>query len=180
MDFNIKNIKAIIGLGNPGAKYSKNRHNIGFRILDKIAQDYSASWTVSDLMEHTRFSLTVNDMVQPIILIKPQTFMNDSGRVIPFLQKKGIKSENILVVHDELEKGFGKVILKLGGSARGHNGLRSIIGVMGYDFWRLRFGIGRPGNKSEVASYVLSNFTAPEEENIDVLIEKSVQNIFQK
>lgn len=176
--FDIKNIKAIIGLGNPGQKYYKNRHNIGFRILDKIAQDYNVNWNVTDLMEHVKFSLSVNDIIQPITLIKPQTFMNDSGKAISFLQKKGIKAENILVVHDELEKNFGKIIFKLGGSARGHNGLRSIINVIGYDFWRLRFGIGRPENKSDVANYVLSNFNEYEENEIDIFIGESIKKIF--
>ena len=177
--FDIKNIKVIIGLGNPGQKYYRNRHNIGFRILDKISQDYNVSWNITDLMKHVKFSLSVNDIIQPITLIKPQTFMNDSGKAISFLQKKGIKAENILVIHDELEKGFGKIILKLGGSARGHNGLRSIINVIGYDFWRFRFGIGRPENKSDVANYVLSNFSLEEESDIDILIEESIQKIFQ-
>ncbi len=176
--FDIKNIKAIIGLGNPGQKYYKNRHNIGFRILDRIAQDYDVSWNISGIMNDSRISLSVNDIVQPIILIKPQTFMNDSGKAISFLQKKGIKAENILVIHDELEKSFGKIILKLGGSARGHNGLRSIINVIGYDFWRFRFGIGRPENKSDVANYVLSNFDAEEESEIDILVGESIQKIF--
>jgi PTH1 family peptidyl-tRNA hydrolase len=84
--------------------------------------------------------------------------MNASGRVIPFLQKKGIRAENLIVVHDELEKPFGSLALKMGGSARGHNGLRSIIGLAGPDFLRLRFGIGRPKRQEEVSDYVLQRF----------------------
>ena len=147
-------IKAIIGLGNPGPQYRFNRHNIGFLIIDALADQYGEQWSSKDNMQAT----TVRINNQSVILIKPQTFMNDSGKVLSFLQKKGIKPENILVVHDELEKKFGTLALRQGGSHRGHNGLRSIIGACGQDFWRLRFGIGRPENKEDVSTYVLSNF----------------------
>lgn len=90
--------------------------------------------------------------------------MNDSGRVIPALLKQGIKAENILVVHDELEIPFGSVKLKLGGSHRGHNGLRSIIGVCGENFRRIRCGIGRPANKEDVPDYVLKPFSESEQQ----------------
>lgn len=179
MEFDIKNIKVIIGLGNPGLKYYKNRHNIGFRILDKISQNYNASWSILSIMEQTQISLSLNHSIQSIILIKPQTFMNASGKVISFLQKKGIKPENILVIHDELEKAFGKINLKFGGSARGHNGLRSIIGTIGYDFWRLCFGVGRPVDGTDIANFVLSNFSQDEEKEIDFLIDDSIKKIFQ-
>lgn len=149
------NIKAIVGLGNPGPKYVLNRHNIGFLILDQLADKYNASWDSKQNMDIAIVNIKDNN----ILLIKPQTFMNDSGKVIPFLQKKGIKAENILVVHDELEFPFGKVAVKKGGSARGHNGLRSIIEHCGKEFARLRFGIGRPVTKEMVSKYVLSNFT---------------------
>lgn len=149
-----KNIKAIIGLGNPGHQYRNNRHNIGFKVLDALAEQHSASWAEKPLVHVTEIQLNNKKM----ILIKPQTFMNSSGQVIPFLQKKGIEPENILVVHDELEKKFGSIMIRQGGSHRGHNGLRSIIGVCGQDFWRIRFGVGRPENKDDVSDYVLSNF----------------------
>jgi PTH1 family peptidyl-tRNA hydrolase len=147
-------IKAIIGLGNPGPKYHNHRHNIGFRVLDALAERHGGSWQTKDNAEIAQ--VTIND--QRIILIKPLTFMNDSGRVVPPLLKQGIKSENILVVHDELEKPFGNVGIRVGGSAKGHNGLRSIIGACGPDFARLRFGIGRPAQREDVPNYVLSNF----------------------
>ena len=101
-------IKAIIGLGNPGQKYSFNRHNIGFIVVDAIADRFYGSWDTKPNMEIA--TVIIND--KKILLIKPQTFMNLSGKVIPFLQKKGIKAENILVVHDELEMPFGKVRIK--------------------------------------------------------------------
>lgn len=149
-------IKAIIGLGNPGRQYQHHRHNIGFRVLDALCARHGGSWQTRDLME-------VADVMiegQKIVLIKPLTFMNTSGKVVPFLQKKGIGVENILVVHDELEIPFGALKIRVGGSARGHNGLRSIIAIAGSEgFARLRFGIGRPERKEEVGDYVLRNFS---------------------
>lgn len=164
-------IKAIIGLGNPGQKFHLNRHNIGFLILDALAEKYHASWHKKPDRETAE--ITIND--NPILLIKPQTFMNDSGKVIPSLIKQGIKAENILVIHDELEKPFGKIEFKTGGSHKGHNGLRSIIASSGAEFHRLRFGIGRPENKEDVADYVLSNFSR--NENIQPLIDQAVDMI---
>jgi peptidyl-tRNA hydrolase, PTH1 family len=165
------NIKVIIGLGNPGTKYHYNRHNIGFLIVDALAEKYNGSWHKKEIAEVA--DIQIGD--KKIILIKPQTFMNSSGKIIPSLAKQGIKADNILVVHDELEKPFGKVELKTGGSHRGHNGLRSIIEFCGADFHRLRFGIGRPENKDDVADYVLSNFS--KDEYLEPLIEKSVEII---
>ncbi|MFC1894458.1 aminoacyl-tRNA hydrolase [Candidatus Dependentiae bacterium] len=171
--FDIKKIKVIIGLGNPGTKYLKNRHNIGFRVVDEIANKFLASWKKSDVMESTQ----INIDSQSICLIKPLTFMNTSGKVIPTFKKKGVKAEEILIIHDELEKNFGNLSIKFGGSARGHNGLRSIIGLIGKEFWRFRFGIGRPEEKSEVGNFVLSNFYEQQEKDIDELILKSIDII---
>lgn len=147
-------IKAIIGLGNPGKQYYRNRHNIGFCVVDILAERHGSSWTTKDALETT--TILMGD--HKIILIKPQTFMNSSGKVIPWLLKQGIKPENILVAHDELELPFGKLKIKLGGSAKGHNGLRSIIEAIGPDFPRLACGIGRPAQKEMVPAYVLQDF----------------------
>jgi len=147
-------IKIIIGLGNPGRQFYYTRHNIGFLVLDALAEKYGASW-------HTKGDKEVAEIIikdEKIILIKPQTFMNNSGKVLPSLLKQGITIENVLVVHDELEKPFGVVDVKTGGSHRGHNGLRSIIQFSEADFVRVRCGIGRPESKEEVSDYVLSNF----------------------
>ncbi len=158
-------IKAVIGLGNPGKKYYKNRHNIGFRVLDTLAERYNIVWNNSELMEYAEYN--------KILFIKPLTFMNNSGKVLPYLLKKGIKSEEILVVHDELEKKLGNISLKFSGSAKGHNGLRSIIEVIGQDFWRLCFGIGRP-EIEDVGDYVLKNFLPEEESKIPELIQEAI------
>lgn len=148
-------IKTIIGLGNPGLKYYHNRHNIGFQVVDALCHEYQGTWQSRDTMEVAE--ITLED--KKILLIKPQTFMNTSGKVIPWLAKKGIKAENILVVHDELELPFGVLKMKFGGSAKGHNGLRSLIDHCGLEFARLRFGIGRPSERERVPDYVLENFS---------------------
>ncbi|KKP35368.1 MAG: peptidyl-tRNA hydrolase [candidate division TM6 bacterium GW2011_GWF2_32_72] len=148
-------IKVIIGLGNPGVKYVCTRHNIGFLVLDELADMFGGKFRTKDNMELAE----INIGGKKILLIKPQTFMNNSGQVIPFLNKQGIKPENILVVHDELELPFGKLNFKFGGSAKGHNGLRSIISACGPDYLRLRFGIGRPEDRISVGDYVLQPFT---------------------
>lgn len=164
--------KAIIGLGNPGANFNYTRHNIGFRIIDSLAQLYSGHWQSKDIMEIAH--ININN--QKIILIKPQTYMNNSGKVLPFLIKQGIKAEDILVIHDELELPFGKIAFKTEGSAKGHNGLKSIINVIGSNFARLRFGIGRPALREMVPDYVLQNFKEDSQE-IDSLINQGVNMI---
>jgi len=162
-------IKAIIGLGNLGSQYAYTRHNIGFRIIDALAEKYAGIWQSQPKFEKS----TVTIDGEAILLIKPQTYMNNSGEVIPYLKKQGIKAENILVVHDELEKPFGKVSTKQGGSARGHNGLKSIIEYIGPDFYRARIGIGRPENREDVPRYVLENF-AQSQEDVEQCIQRSV------
>lgn len=162
-------IKAIIGLGNPGRQYKYNRHSIGFQVVDELAQRCGGSWSKKENMELAE--ITLNG--QRILLIKPLTFMNSSGQVVPFLLKKGIKADNILVVHDELELPFGKIQIKKGGSAKGHNGLKSIIQACGDEFYRLRFGIGRPAEREQVPDYVLEDFTENPAE-LTAAIEKSV------
>lgn len=174
--FDIKKIRAIIGLGNPGPSYYKTRHSIGFRVIDEIAHQFNASFNLSDNKEYAQIKFDESN----IYLIKPITFMNNSGKIIPFLQKKGIKAEEILVIHDELEKGFGEINIKFGGSAKGHNGLRSIIEFIGADFWRLRFGIGRPEDKAQVGNYVLTNFSKDEELRISEIISNVIHKIISE
>lgn len=163
-------IKAVIGLGNPGSKYERTRHNIGFCVVDALSDRHGGHWQTRDIMEVAE--ITING--KRVLLIKPQTFMNTSGKVVPWLQKQGIKPENILVVHDELEKPFGKLSFKMDGSARGHNGLRSIIEFCGPNFPRLRFGIGRPEEREQVGDYVLENFS---ESDVDAHVVQAVEMI---
>lgn len=162
-------IKAIIGLGNPGPKFINTRHNIGFVIVNYIAEKYDGDWSSEKNFEKSEIEIDN----KKILLIKPKTFMNNSGDVVPYLQKKGIKPEEILVIHDELEKKIGNISTKQGGSARGHNGLKSIIEKYGSNFWRLRFGIDRPKDREDVSVYVLSNFNHNEQEMLDQLVQIS-------
>ena len=153
-------IKAIIGLGNPGDRFYYTRHNIGFRVVDALCNKYNGTWRKLDKMEIAEIEINQKN----ILLIKPQTFMNSSGEVFPYLQKKGIKPENILVVHDELELPFGSIKFKLDGSAKGHNGLKSIMSFCGSNFYRLRVGISRPTDREMVPDYVLKKFDENEDQ----------------
>ncbi len=168
----IKLPKAILGLGNPGPRFVRTRHNIGFMILDALAALYGSQW-------HRRHSEETAQIVlegHKVLLVKPQTFMNNSGEVVPYLKKQGIGPDDILVVHDELEFPFGKLGCRSGGSARGHNGLKSLIQYLGTDqFARLRFGIGRPEDRERVPDYVLQNFEDPQK--TDQLIEEAIKMI---
>ena len=170
----IKTPKAVVGLGNPGDAYKYTRHNIGFRVVDQLAEKYNGVWRSKDSAEIA--SIVINTV--PLLLIKPQTFMNSSGKIAPLLAKQGIDADLILVIHDELEQPFGKISMRLGGSAKGHNGLKSLISMLGENFTRLRFGIGRPERKEDVPNYVLQKFKEPDSE-VEQLIDKAVQLIEQ-
>lgn len=167
-------IKVIIGLGNPGKQYEYTRHNIGFRVVDTLAEKHEVSWQARENMLYATITLCDSK----ITLIKPQTFMNNSGAIVPWLTKQGIKPENMLVIHDELEKPFANVMVRIGGSARGHNGLRSLIQACGPDFIRLRCGIGRPERKEDVGDYVLQKFNEPTHD-IDHMIDRAIMLIEQ-
>lgn len=178
--YDFRAIRAVIGLGNPGSKYYKTRHSIGFRVADELVIRRFGSWQDGPKQElsEIRFDGDMYDTSCPLVyIIKPLTFMNSSGQVLPFLQKKGIKPEEILVVHDELEKPFSHVSLHKGGGAKGHNGLRSIIDMIGKEFWRIRFGVGRPTERDQVGDFVLAPFSREEEEDLPFLIQKAADLI---
>ncbi len=152
-----KVIKLIVGLGNPGQKYEKNRHNAGFLFLDRLLEMCGQSWN-----NEPKFHGVVANCVyqsKKVALLKPQTFMNRSGlSVAAFSRFYKIDIEQILVVHDEIDLEVGAVKLKNGGGHAGHNGLRDIIANLdGKGFYRLRLGVGRPEAGRQVADYVLSN-----------------------
>lgn len=148
-------IRCIVGLGNPGPKYRLTRHNIGFLVLDALAEAHGGVW--KNAPDALVSEISINGT--SLLLIKPQTGMNISGRVYGALRTRGIRAHSMLIVHDELEVAFGKMMIRQGGSARGHNGLRSFIEHAGIDFYRLRVGIGRPQRKEDVPDYVLSGFS---------------------
>lgn len=160
-------IKAIIGLGNPGHQYEKTRHNIGFRVVDRLVEKYGGTWHVVD--QSVVSTISVHE--RNILVVKPLTFMNASGKVLPLIKKHGASIEELLVVHDELDFPFGKIGFKCGGSARGHNGLKSIIALGGDAFCRVRCGIGRPANAQDVPDYVLARFSESETEVAEMIEE---------
>jgi len=168
-------IKTIIGLGNPGAAYEKTRHSVGFMVVNALADQYGSLWRP----QHNYFVCDIVVGEQKVALIKPQTFMNNSGNIFPYLQKKGIGASDILVVHDELEMPFGRVAIKFGGSARGHNGLKSIMTYVGDQFMRCRIGIGRPLDKDDVSSWVLEQFRQ-DEQAVAVMIKFAVDTIVKE
>jgi PTH1 family peptidyl-tRNA hydrolase len=169
-------IRLIVGLGNPGREYESTRHNAGFWWVDEFARLQSLSFK-----NETKFhGLMVRGQLHgsEVFLLKPQTFMNVSGRSVGALaQFYKIEPAEILVVHDELDLPPGSAKLKLGGGHGGHNGLKDIIAHLGSkDFWRLRIGIGHPGERAEVVNYVLNDPRREERELIDEAMQKA-QNI---
>ena len=149
-------MKLFVGLGNPGAKYARNRHNVGFMALERIAEAHGAGpW-------RKRFQGQVADAIiggEKVLLLKPETYMNESGRAVGeaarFLK---VPVEDIVVLYDEIDLAPGKLKVKLGGGNAGHNGLRSISAHLDNDYVRVRIGVGHPGHKDLVAGYVLNDF----------------------
>ena len=169
--FIMSEIKLIVGLGNPGRDYEATRHNAGFWWVDELARAHNANFRTDSKFHGlvARASLHGHE----VQLLKPQTFMNVSGRAVVALALfYKILPDQILVVHDELDLPPGSAKLKLGGGHGGHNGLKDIIAQLGTkEFWRLRIGIGHPGERDEVVNYVLK---APRKEE-QVLIDEAMQ-----
>lgn len=167
-------MKLVVGLGNPGKEYQDTRHNAGFRWVERLAEQQRAA-----LKFDAKFHGVVGRMAQAcgeLWLLLPQTYMNASGRAVGALVKfYKIAPEEILVVHDELDLPPGSARLKRGGGNGGHNGLKDIAAHLGTpDFWRLRLGIGHPGDKAQVADYVLHPPRKEEAELIDISMRESL------
>ena len=154
-------IKLFVGLGNRGDEYARNRHNVGFMAVDAIAgEDVRWREKFSGLFAQT----TIDG--NKVLLLKPQTFMNESGRSVAALARfYKIPPQDIYVFHDELDLAPSKIRIKCGGGNAGHNGLKSIQAHLGTpDFWRIRLGIGRPQDRASVHNYVLGNFAKTDKE----------------
>jgi peptidyl-tRNA hydrolase, PTH1 family len=168
-------IKLFVGLGNPGPDYEATRHNAGFWWVEALAREFKLSL----LPEKAYFGLVARATVngQTVWLLKPQTFMNASGKSVAALARFfKIQPDEILVAHDELDVVPGQAKLKLGGSHAGHNGLRDIHAQLGTpDYWRLRLGIGHPGVKSEVIHWVLKKPSAEHRTAIEDAIARSLK-----
>ncbi|WP_262694605.1 aminoacyl-tRNA hydrolase [Kordiimonas aquimaris] len=165
-------MRLFVGLGNPGSKYENNRHNIGFMAVDEIVRRHNFLPGVNEGKKRWQ-SLTHEGRLgsEKIILIKPQTFMNESGRAVgEAMRFFKLSPADIVVFYDELDIAFGKVKAKVGGGAAGHNGIRSMIAHIGADFMRVRLGIGHPGDKARVHGHVLGDFAKAEHGALDDMI----------
>jgi PTH1 family peptidyl-tRNA hydrolase len=163
--------RLIVGLGNPGRDYEETRHNAGFWFCARLAQE----WGVS-LSFKSRFHGIAGRSARNVWLLLPQTFMNRSGQAVGALARfHRIEPAEILVVHDELDIPPGQLRLKFGGGMGGHNGLKDIASHLGtQDYWRLRIGIGHPGDRNEVVNYVLKPPRREEQAEIDSAIERAL------
>jgi PTH1 family peptidyl-tRNA hydrolase len=167
-------LKVIVGLGNPGSKYTETRHNAGFWFIEEVARKYSAAFRPDKKFhgEVAKISLEGKE----IWLLKPDTFMNRSGLAVQsLLSFYRLTADQLLVAHDEIDLPPGTAKLKTGGGHGGHNGLRDIISQLGTkDFHRLRIGVGHPGNKDQVVDYVLHNASRDDRILIDRDIDDAV------
>ena len=163
------------GLGNPDPKHANNRHNVGFKLIDALNKNFGLS------KQKPKFKgLLTNGQVQDnkVIVVKPLTFMNNSGMCIrEITDYHRIKTNNIFVFHDDMDIEIGKIKTKIGGSSGGRNGIKSIDDSIGTDYNRIRIGIGHPGDKELVDKHVLNDFTEEEKITIDQIIKKIFKNI---
>ncbi|WP_457564046.1 aminoacyl-tRNA hydrolase [Caminibacter pacificus] len=167
-------MKLIVGLGNPGSKYEKNRHNIGFLAVDYLIKEFNAS----KLSSKFKGELYKSD---EYLFLKPATYMNLSGESVRLVKDfYKIENDDIIVIHDDIDLKLGALRFKKGGGSGGHNGLKSLDANIGNDYWRVRIGVGRPERKEMVVSYVLSDFEDEELECLEKLfplIKEAIKDI---
>lgn len=162
----------IVGLGNIGEKYELTRHNIGFLVIDEMTKNLTTSNINKSNFNSTVLKSGYN------LFSKPTTYMNNSGLAIGSIKDYyKIENEQIIVIHDDLDLPFGAVKFKIGGGHGGHNGLKSLDSHIGKDYIRVRIGIGKPQDKSEVANYVLSNFSKEELNKLEDIIPHTIKAI---
>jgi len=170
----MSDIRLIVGLGNPGREYERTRHNAGYWWVDAVAERKRAEWKKES--KFAGWTARIDEGGCDYWMLKPATYMNESGRSVAGLMRfYRIEPQGLLVVHDELDLAPGIVKLKMGGGTGGHNGLTDIVEHLGTkDFWRLRIGIGHPGDKNRVPDYVLEKARREEQEAIDPAFERSL------
>jgi peptidyl-tRNA hydrolase, PTH1 family len=169
----------LVGLGNPGPEYTGHRHNVGFLVLDVIARSMGGRFR-----RHKRARAEIVEGhlgTHRVVLAKPTTYMNDSGQAVAgLLDFYSVDPEQLTVVHDELDLPFGHVRLKFGGGDNGHNGLRSIRQSLGTgDYFRARFGIGRPPGQMDAAAFVLRNFSTKERADLGVEVGRTADAVVE-
>jgi len=170
----------IVGLGNPGRKYRRNRHNIGFMAVDRVAEVHGIT---SSTVQNKAIVGNGRILSQPVIIAKPQTFMNSSGDAVgPLARYYKVPPQHVFVVYDELDLPFGTVRLREQGGAGGHNGMKSIINHLGQEFPRMRLGIGRPPGQMPAQAHVLQDFHQDDlpvlEEMLDVAV-RAIETFLQ-
>jgi PTH1 family peptidyl-tRNA hydrolase len=171
----------IVGLGNPGPGYAANRHNVGFMVADLLAERIGGSFK---RVQKTQAQVLEGRIGAPgpsnrrVILAKPMSYMNLSGGPVTALRDfYKVPTANIVAVHDELDIDFGMLRLKLGGGDNGHNGLKSMTKAMGPDYHRVRFGIGRPPGRMQVADFVLKDFSSAERKELDYFVDRAADAV---
>jgi len=158
-----------VGLGNPGSTYENHRHNVGFMAVDEIVRRHNF------LPEKKRWQALTHEgrlASEKVIILKPQTFMNESGRAVgEAMRFFKLLPADVFVFYDELDLAFGKIKVKTGGGTAGHNGIRSTVAHIGPDFTRIRIGIGHPGNKARVHGHVLGDFSKAERPELEKILD---------
>ncbi|MFF8592663.1 aminoacyl-tRNA hydrolase [Streptomyces sp. NPDC015220] len=171
----------IVGLGNPGPEYAMNRHNVGFMVVDLLADRMGGRFKRAGKAQ----AQVVEGRIGPpgpdsrrVVLVKPMSFMNLSGGPVNALRDfYKVPLANIVAVHDELDIDYGVLRLKLGGGDNGHNGLKSMTKAMGADYHRVRFGIGRPPGRMQVADFVLKDFSSAERKELDYFVDRAADSV---
>lgn len=168
-------MQLVVGLGNPGAGYARNRHNVGFMAVDEIVRRHSFSPWRSKFHGQLAEGTIAGEKV---LILKPETYMNESGRAVQAAMTfYKIAPRDVIVLHDELDLAGGKVRVKRGGGHAGHNGLRSIHTHVGPDYARVRIGIGHPGDKERVVGHVLKDFSREEDQWVQKLLDSIADRI---
>ncbi|MAT22446.1 MAG: aminoacyl-tRNA hydrolase [Rhodobiaceae bacterium] len=168
-------MQLIVGLGNPGKKYQYTRHNIGYMAIENIISA-QLNYKIKNKFNSIIYEVIIDN--NKIILVKPETYMNNSGdAVYQIANFYKINSKDIFVLHDELDIPFGKIRIKIGGGNAGHNGLKSITNKIDNNYTRVRLGIGHPGKKEMVNGHVMGNFSEPEKDNLSQILNYLTNNV---
>ncbi len=173
----MSSLHLVAGLGNPGSEYDGTRHNIGFPTVDELARRLDAG-RFKRSRKHSALLVEARSDEARLILAKPQTYMNVSGRSIASLMRfYKLPLDGVIVVHDELDLPFGVVRVKLGGGTAGHNGLRSVAGSVGDAFARVRVGIGRPAGRKDPVDFVLERFATREQAEVPAIVDRAADAV---
>ena len=171
----------IVGLGNPGPEYAANRHNVGFMVADLLAERIGGKFKRAGKAQAQVLEGRIGapgPASRRVVLVKPMSYMNLSGGPVNALRDfYKVPLANVVAVHDELDIDYGTLRLKLGGGDNGHNGLKSMTKAMGPDYHRVRFGIGRPPGRMQVADFVLKDFSSTERKELDFLVDRATDSV---